>query len=83
MLSSEKEDHMQNNFNGFIIENEISDLIPPEMLVNLGLGNQVMLFRLRQYGDIPFIKLSFARILYISEKNSIQFASSKIMEIYL
>ena len=47
------------------IEKECPDLITPEMLVKLGLADHVRLFRIRQNGEIPFLKLSSARILYL------------------
>jgi hypothetical protein len=46
------------------IENELPELITPEMLLNLGLADHVILFRIRKKGEIPFLKLSSARILY-------------------
>jgi hypothetical protein len=57
---------MQNNFSELIekIQKELPDLITPDMLVEIGLSNHVQLFRIRQKGGIPFLKLSNARILY-------------------
>ena len=58
---------MKENFNSLIqkIQTELPDLITPEMLVKLGIANHVSLFRIRERGTIPFIKLSNARILYM------------------
>ena len=58
---------MKENFDDFIskLQNELPDLVTPEILVNLGLANHVRLFRIRQRGEIPFLKLSNARILYM------------------
>ena len=58
---------MKENFDSLIqkIQTELPDLITPEMLVKLGLANHVHLFRIRQNGEIPFLKLSNARILYM------------------
>lgn len=58
---------MKENFDNLIqkIQTELPDLITPEMLVKLGLANHVRLFRIRQSGVIPFLKLSNARILYM------------------
>lgn len=47
------------------VKTDLPDLITPEMLVKLGLANHVHLFRIRQAGEIPFLKLSSARILYL------------------
>ncbi len=58
---------MKENFNDLIqkIQTDLPDLVTPEMLVKLGLANHVRLFRIRQNGEIPFLKLSNARILYM------------------
>jgi hypothetical protein len=58
---------MKDNFNSLLqkIQTELPDLVTPEMLVHLGLANHVNLFRIRKSGQIPFIKLSSARILYM------------------
>jgi hypothetical protein len=58
---------MKENFDGLIqkIQTELPELITPEMLVNLGLANHVRLFRIRKNGELPFLKLSNARILYM------------------
>lgn len=58
---------MKENFDGLLhkIQEELPDLITPDMLVRLGLANHVSLFRIRKNGEIPFLKLSNARILYM------------------
>ena len=58
---------MQENFEELIlkIKKDLPDLITPDMLVDLGLASHTMLCRIRQSGDLPFIKLSSARILYL------------------
>lgn len=58
---------MQANFDELIsrLEGQLPDLITPEMLLNLGLGNHASLFRIRQNGELPFIKTSASRILYL------------------
>ena len=58
---------MKDNFDSLLhkIQKELPDLITPEMLVRLGLANHVNLFRIRKNGEIPFLKLSNARILYM------------------
>ncbi len=60
---------MKDNFDCLIhkIQAELPDLITPEMLVRLGLANHVSLFRIRKSGEIPFLKLSNARILYMKQ----------------
>jgi hypothetical protein len=48
------------------LEKELPDLCTPEALLKIGLGgNHTQLFRIRKNGDIPFIKLTSARILYL------------------
>ena len=58
---------MKDNFDTLIqkIQDDLPDLVTPEMLVRLGLANHVGLFRIRKNGGVPFIKLSNARILYM------------------
>jgi hypothetical protein len=60
---------MTNSFNILInkIETEFPELITNEMLISLGLGNHLILFRIRKSGQLPFIKLSSARIVYLKE----------------
>lgn len=60
---------MKDNFESLLhkIQAELPDLITPEMLVRLGLANHVSLFRIRKSGEIPFLKLSNARILYMKQ----------------
>ena len=58
---------MKENFDELIhkIQTEMPELITPDLLVQLGLADHVRLFRIRQSGAIPYIKLSSARILYL------------------
>lgn len=58
---------MKENFEEFIsrVESQLPDLVTPEHLVELGLGGHTILFRIRQSGAIPFLKLSSARIIYL------------------
>lgn len=58
---------MKENFDEFIskLQEDLPDLVTPEMLVSLGVASHVRLFRIRQNGEIPFLKLSSARILYL------------------
>ena len=56
----------EENFNEFISEIEtFPDLITNEMLLSLGLGSHIVLFRLRKSGNLPFVKLSNAKIFYL------------------
>ncbi len=58
---------MKENFDEFIskLESQLPDLVTPDHLVQLGLAHHTGLFRIRQRGAIPFLKLSNARILYL------------------
>jgi len=58
---------MKDNFDSLLhkIQTELPDLVTPEMLIRLGLASHVGLFRIRKSGEIPFLKLSNARILYM------------------
>ena len=60
---------MKENFDELIlkIESSLPDLITNEMLLNLGFGSHIILFRLRQSG-LPYVKIS-AKIFYL--KNDI------------
>lgn len=61
---------MQDNFDKLIseLENKLPELVTPEHLLKMGFcDNHTMLFRLRQSGEIPFLKLSNARILYLKQ----------------
>ena len=57
---------MKDHFDTLIqkIQEDLPDLITPDMLVSLGLASHVNLHRIRKKGEIPFLKLSNARILY-------------------
>lgn len=57
------------NFDDFIqkLQTELPDLITPGMLVELGLASHVRLYRIRQRREIPFLKLSCARIIYMKK----------------
>jgi hypothetical protein len=58
---------MQENFAEFIskIENQLPELVTPDHLVKLGVAHHTALFRIRQKGALPFLKLSSGRILYL------------------
>lgn len=60
---------MKENFDSLLgkIEETLPNLITPEMLLKLGLANHVQLFRIRQSGTVPFLKLSSARIVYLKK----------------
>ena len=48
------------------IQHEFPEFMTPEMLLKIGLGgSHAQLFRIRQNGIIPFVKLSNARIMYL------------------
>jgi len=57
------------NFNNLIerVEKEFPELITPEMLVDLGLGSHLVQCRIRKRGELPFLKLSSSRILYLKQ----------------
>lgn len=57
------------NFNSLIekVEKEFPELITPEILVDLGLGSHLVQCRIRKRGDLPFLKLSNSRILYLKQ----------------
>lgn len=57
------------NFNNLIekVEKEFPELITPEILVDLGLGSHLVQCRIRKRGELPFLKLSNSRILYLKQ----------------
>lgn len=58
------------NFDRFIskLESQFPDLIKNEDLINAGLATgHTMLFRHRQSGELPFIRLSKMRIAYLKK----------------
>jgi len=60
---------MNESFNDLIqkIKTDLPNLITPDMLVKLGLCDHVRLHRIRQTGELPFLKLSNARILFMKD----------------